>query len=149
MSRDEEIDRAFEEIVSQVDFGEPAPEDTVQEPGSPEADAASEIARLAETFGRRAWSDALDTEASWEDEGHFVPPDPGPPPPMEPRRRVAWWALLGSPILIVAAALVHIVVPPWVLALLGLGFAGAVVYLVATSSRSNEDPWNGDDGAVL
>lgn len=155
MSRDEELDRAFEEIVSHVDFDEPEAFD-LDQPDTPASerspkppDSASDTGRLADVFGRTAWSDPLETGATWEDEGHFVPPDPGPAPPMEPGRRVAWVALLGSPALMVVVALLRLGMPPWVFGALGLAFVVAFVYLVATMSRHDDDPWSGDDGAVL
>jgi hypothetical protein len=147
MSRDEELDRAFEEIVSHVRFDEPEVPGDEEPPTDPAPEP--DLARLARTFGRTAWSDPLDTEASWEDEGHFVPPDPGPPPAMEPVRRAAWLALLGSPVLIVLLALARLAVPPWVFGGLGLVFVTAFVYLVATMRRGDDDGWSGDDGAVL
>ena len=146
MSRDEEIDRAFEEIVSHVRIDEPDEPDV---PGGTDPSPEPDIARLAETFGRTAWADPLETEASWSDEGHFVPPDPGPPPALEPVRRAAWLALLGSPVLLVFAALARISLPPWAFGGLGLVFVAAFVYLVATMRHGGDDSWSGDDGAVL
>ena len=157
----DDLDRAFEEIISHGGFDDadptkPEPGDNDPGNGDPghaewghEDPGPSNAERLAATFGRRAWSDPLETEATWEDEGHFVPPDPGPRPPMEPRRRVAWWGLLASPVLMVVTVMMGLTLPPWAFGLLALVFVGSFVYLVATMSGRHDDPWSGDDGAVI
>lgn len=143
MSSDDELDRRFEEIVAGVEFDEPGPEST------PEPEPAPDMSHLAERFGRSPWGDPMETEATWSDEGHFVPPDPGRGPALEPVRRAAWWTLLGSPALMVVLAFTGFNVPPWGFGALGLAFVGSFVYLVATMKRGEDDPWGGDDGAVL
>ena len=91
----------------------------------------------------------LNSPASWEDEGHFVPPPPPPLPTVEPRRKLAWGALLAGPVLGLLSFVLGIRVPDWLTVLLVLGFVGGFVYLVATMRASRDDGWPGDDGAVL
>ena len=90
----------------------------------------------------------LDTPATCDDEGHFVPPPPPPLPVPEPRRRLAWAGLFGAPLLMVLAVVFGWTYPTWVLGLLVVAFVGGFVYLVATMTRSGGD-WPGDDGAVV
>lgn len=95
------------------------------------------------------WQDQLNTEATWEDEGHFVPPVPPPLPPLEPRRRLAWFGLFGAPALLLLAVVLGWSYPDWILFLLASGFIGGFVYLVATMSNSRPGDGSGDDGAVV
>ena len=95
------------------------------------------------------WGDTLNSRATWEDEGHFVPPAPPPLPTVEPRRRTAWIALLGSPVLGLVLVLLQIGIPSWVSTFLVCAFVGGFGYLVATMGPSSRDDWSGDDGAVL
>ncbi len=97
----------------------------------------------------RSYLDALETEATWEDEGHFVPPEPPPLPKLEPRRKLAWAGLFGAPLLLLLAVVFGWVYPTWLVFLLVAGFVGGFVYLVATMPRSRHDDWGGDDGAVV
>lgn len=95
------------------------------------------------------WRDPLDSEATWSDEGHFVPPQPPPVPAMEPRRKLAWIGLFGSPVLMLAAVVLGWNYPGWVMGTLVIGFVGGFGYLVATMPRNRPDDWSGDDGAVV
>jgi len=95
------------------------------------------------------WQDPLDTEATWNEEGHFVPPVPPPLPPLEPRRKFAWIGLFGSPVLMLAAVVFGFRYPGWVIGALVIGFVGGFGYLVATMPRNRPDGWSGDDGAVV
>jgi hypothetical protein len=97
----------------------------------------------------RTFADSLDTEATWQDEGHFVPPEPPPLPRPEPRRRLAWAGLFGTPVVLLLAAVLHLALPTWAVTLLVVGFVGGFVYLVATMPRTRHDDWPGDDGAVV
>lgn len=92
------------------------------------------------------WNDPLNTAASWDDEGHFVPPTPPPLPPLEPRRKAAWAAMIGSPLLIILLFVLGIDSGSRLTALLSLGFIAGFIYLVATM-RSDDRP--GGDGAVV
>ncbi|QNN53147.1 hypothetical protein [Nocardioides mesophilus] len=96
-----------------------------------------------------ASSTELNTTASWDDEGHFVPPPPPPLPEVEPRRRLAWAGLFGAPLLMLIGVIFDYRYPTWLGGMLVLGFVGGFVYLVATMSRKRRDDWSGDDGAVV
>jgi hypothetical protein len=91
----------------------------------------------------------LNSEASWEDEGHFVPPEPPPLPTLEPRRKLAWIGLFGAPAMLLLAVVFGWHYPSWLGTLLVLAFVGGFVYLVATMPRSRPGDWGGDDGAVV
>ena len=96
------------------------------------------------------WDDPLDTRASWEDEGHFVPPVPPPLPTVEPRRRLAWTALAGAPVVGMLLLLLGVAVPSWASSFLVCAFVGGFCYLVATMGQQpSRGDWSGDDGAVL
>jgi hypothetical protein len=97
----------------------------------------------------RTFVDGLNTEATWEDEGHFVPPDPPPLPRMDPRRKVAWAGLFGPPLMLLLAVVFGWVFPTWGVVVLVGAFVGGFLYLVSTMPRSRHDDWPGDDGAVV
>jgi hypothetical protein len=94
-------------------------------------------------------TDPLNTEASWDDEGHFVPPTPPPLPRLEPMTLLAWVGVLGSVIVAVFATLVGWVIPRLLLGAMIVGFIGGVVVLIARISRDPTDPDHPDDGAVV
>ena len=91
----------------------------------------------------------LNTEASWDDEGHFVPPTPPPLPVLDPRRKAAWVALFGSPALMLLGVVLGWTYPGWISFVLVTAFVGGFGYLVATMPRGNDRGWPGDDGAVV
>ena len=91
----------------------------------------------------------LNTAASWDDEGHFVPPTPPPLPALDPRRKAAWVALFGSPALMLLGVVLGWTYPGWVSFLLVTAFVGGFGYLVATMPRGDDRGWPGDDGAVV
>lgn len=93
--------------------------------------------------------DTLDSDATWNDEGHFVPPVPPPPPPLEPRRKLAWMGLFGFPALMLAAVLFGWRLPDWVELGLVVGFTAGFGYLVATMPRGRPGDGSGDNGAVV
>jgi hypothetical protein len=95
------------------------------------------------------WGDSLNTEATWDDEGHFIPPVPPPMPPVEPRRKLAWIGLFGAPVVMLAAVVFGWRFPDWLMGGLVAGFIGGFVYLVATMPRSRSDDGSGDDGAIV
>ncbi len=97
----------------------------------------------------RTFVDGPTTEATWEDEGHFVPPDPPPLPKLDPRRKLAWAGLFGAPLALLAAVVFGWAFPTWGVFLMVAAFVGGFVYLVATMPRGGHDDWSGDDGAVV
>lgn len=144
-------DAAWREIISH--YGD---EPVVDELSSEDSQAGEEPPaappeppsdeRLRGLF-RPAWDDPLQTGATWEDEGHFVPPDPPPMPVLDPRRRAAWAGLFGSPLLMLVSVVLGLTLPHWVMFFLAVSFAGGFVYLVAT--MPNRRDGSGDDGAVV
>jgi hypothetical protein len=102
--------------------------------------------RLRHLF-RPSWNQPLQTESTWDDEGHFVPPEPPPVPVADPRRRAAWVGLFGSPFCMLVAVVLGWELPGWVMLALAGAFAGGFVYLVAT--MQNRPGGSGDDGAVV
>ena len=94
-------------------------------------------------------SSELNSAATWDDEGHFVPPEPPPLPTLEPRRKLAWIGLFGAPAMLLLAVVFSWHFPSWLGTLLVLAFVGGFVYLVATMPRSRPGDWGGDDGAVV
>lgn len=95
------------------------------------------------------WRDSLNTDASWDDEGHFIPPEPPPLPPMQPRRKLAWIGLFGGPLLLLLGIVLGIRYPEWITGVLLAGFAGGFVYLIATMPHNRPGSGSGDDGAVV
>ena len=95
------------------------------------------------------WREHLNTEATWADEGHFVPPDPPPLPPLEPRRKLAWIGLFGSPLMLLIAVVFGFQYPGWLGFLFVASFIGGFGYLVATMPRSRYEDGSGDNGAVV
>ena len=91
----------------------------------------------------------LNTEARWDEEGHFVPPTPPPLPALDPRRKAAWAGLFGSPALMLLGVVLGWTYPGWISFLLVATFVGGFGYLVATMPRGNDRGWPGDDGAVV
>jgi hypothetical protein len=94
-------------------------------------------------------TDPLNTEATWDDEGHFVPPPPPPLPRLEPLTLLAWIGVIGSVAVAVFATLVGWVIPHLVLVAMIVGFIGGIVILIARLSREPPDPDHPDDGAVV
>lgn len=141
-------DAAWRDIVA--NFGDRAALGTDTGAAAPAAEEPQAVRdeRLRGLF-RPAWSDPLDTEATWDDEGHFVPPEPPPPPRAEPRRRAAWFGLFGSPTLMLVAVVLGWSLPSWVTAGLAAGFVGGFVYLVATMPNRHPGDGSGDNGAVV
>jgi hypothetical protein len=119
---------------------EPAPEQP--QPEQPQSE------RLRGLF-QPSWNDPLDSEASWEDEGHFVPPPPPPLPQVEPNRRLAWAGLVGTPLIALLLVGAGIQVRGWMAFLLVVTFVGGFGYLVATMRSGPPDEWSGDDGARI
>jgi hypothetical protein len=144
--RGERLDEeaAWREIVANYgerpDLGEEPPA-----PPPPEPTPAPEPG-LRGVFARR-WEDPLDDEATWDDEGHFVPPDPPPVEVSDPRRRAAWAGLFGAPLVMLIAVVLGWQFPGWLMLGLVAAFVGGFVYLVAT--MPDRPPGDGDNGAVV
>ena len=83
----------------------------------------------------------------YDAEARFVPPEPPPLPRPEPRRAVAWAGVFGAPALVLVALVTQLSLPPVVGFLLIAWFVGGFLYLVATMSRNDRDPW--DDGSRI
>jgi hypothetical protein len=137
-------DAAWRDIVS--NYGdrptvEPAPEPPLEPPPAKGRDD-----RLRGLF-QPSWKDPLDSEATWDDDGHFVPPDPPPVHVNDPRRRAAWFGMFGSPFVMLVAVVLGWQLPGWLMLGLAGAFAGGFVYLVATMPDRRGGP--GDDGAVV
>lgn len=94
-------------------------------------------------------ADTLDTPASWDDEGHFVPPEPPPLPRPTPLRFAAWLGVLVGPVLLMVTASLGVRLPQLLLGTVIAGFVGGVVYLIATMDDSPEDPYDPGNGAVV
>lgn len=142
-----DIDARFAEIVA---GWEPStPEEEPDEAPPPAPPVRPDVDQLRGLF-RPGWGDdGLETEASWSEEGHFVPPPPPPLPQVEPRRRLAWAALLGAPLVAVLFVGAGIRPAGWMLFLLVVAFVGGFSYLVATMRSGPPDDWSGDDGARI
>lgn len=139
-SRKLDEDAAWRAIIE--NYGpEPTVEDPPAEPPSPRV-----LPDLPAT--RRDGGDSLNTGASWDDEGHFVPPVPPPMPPLEPRRKLAWLGLFGAPTLMLVAVVLGWSLADIVMGFLVCWFVGGFAFLVATMprSRGGDGP---DDGAVV
>jgi hypothetical protein len=117
-----------------------------QEPAAPSTVEPLETPEF-KVFERLA--EPLQTPATWEDEGHFVPPAPPPLPPVEPRRRLAWIGLFGAPAMMLAAVLFGWGYPTWFSGLLVAGFIGGFGFLVATMPKTRDEDGSGDDGAIV
>ena len=139
-------DAAWRSIVE--NYGERAALD--DEPSSSaEPTPSTELPASAVPIESPRSRDPLETEATWADEGHFIPPEPPPLPPLEPRRKLAWAGLFGSPVLMLVAVVFGWSYPGWLMGTLVVGFVGGFAYLVATMPQGRPDGWSGDDGAVV
>lgn len=149
--RDLDEEAAWREIVQ--NYGE----QPVVEPGTPAAEPKDSSVEPVETneprrsvFDRSYLeSQELNTQARYDEEGHFVPPPPPPLPEVSPRRKLAWAGLFGAPTVMLLMIILGWDFPTWVMGLLVGWFVGGFVYLVATMPRSRGDGWSGDDGAVV
>ena len=151
-----DVDARFAEIVAGWEPGPAEPIDPAaaaasdqsppEEPVTPPEPPPAE--RLRSLF-QPSWNDPLDSEASWEDEGHFVPPPPPPLPKLAPERRLAWAGLLGTPLVALLLIGAGIRMTGWMAFLLAAAFIGGFGYLVATMRSGPPDGWGGDDGARL
>jgi hypothetical protein len=147
-----DVDARFAEIVAgwepSVEEEETDSSPTAEASPEPPAAEPPSTERLRGLF-QPSWNDPLDSEASWEDEGHFVPPPPPPLPRVAPERRLAWAGLLGTPLIALLLIGAGIRVTGWMAVLLVLMFVGGFGYLVATMGSGPPDDLSGDDGARI
>ncbi|HSE08165.1 MAG TPA: hypothetical protein VLB29_05825 [Nocardioidaceae bacterium] len=137
------------EVSSEADEGPSTPAGPSGPSGPAAASDADRDERLRGLF-QPSWDDPLDTPATWEDEGHFVPPTPPPVPQVtDPRRRAAWVGLFGSPFVMLVAVVLGWRLPDWLMLGLAGGFVGGFVYLIATMPNRRPGDGSGDDGAVV
>lgn len=144
-----DVDAAFARIVAGWDSGAGTTSEhsaLAPPPASPPPTPDPE--RLQELFAPR-WRDSLDDEATWDDEGHFVPPPPPPLPFVEPRRLAAWVCLFGAPTLGLVLMVAGVPFGGLLGYALGLAFVGGFVYLVATMPPTRGEHGEGNDGAVI
>lgn len=87
--------------------------------------------------------------ASWEDEGHFVPPVPPPVPRPQGLRAVAWFGLFGVPAIMLVLVITHYAPPSPIGLIMIAWFVGGFSYLVATMDGREDQDRGWDDGAVL
>ena len=155
--RPEDVDEAFARLVAGFDAPAAAVEGPRPWPDAEDFGAdepvevadAPEPARIAPPPAASAEADSLETEASWEDEGHFVPPVPPPLPRPAPLRLAAWIGVLVGPVLMTIVAALSWRLPELVTTVLVVGFVGGVVYLIATMGDGPRDPYGPDNGAVV
>lgn len=140
-------DAAWRAIVAH--YGDRAELESESDSSPNEPPASPEPSPLPDPVEAPRWRESLETNATWRDEGHFVPPEPAPSPPLEPRRKLAWTGLFGSPFLMLVAVVLGWQLPQWLMGALVIGFVGGFGYLVATMPRNRPDGWSGDDGAVV
>lgn len=131
------------------DSNEPASSTETDEVNDEENDAEAVEKPYRPAVLEPLWREQLNTEATWADEGHFVPPDPPPLPTLEPRRKMAWIGLLGAPLMLVIAVVFGLQYPGWLGFLIVASFIGGFGYLVATMPRSRYEDGSGDNGAVV
>jgi len=146
----DDLDETFARIVADYDAlpdqgsraSWPASED-VHETSAPLAASPPPVPPAGQSS-----TDPLNTTATWEDEGHFVPPPAPPLPRLAPLTLAAWCGVLGAPAAFLLTAVVGWVPPRLVTAALVLGFVAGIVLLIATTTRdgNRHDP---DDGAVV
>lgn len=89
------------------------------------------------------------SSATWEDEGHFVPPEPPPVPRPQGLRAVAWFGLFGVPALMLLLVITHYSPPSPIGLIMIAWFVGGFGYLVATMNGPDDPDRGWDDGAVL
>nr|CAA9361900.1 MAG: hypothetical protein AVDCRST_MAG46-3347 [uncultured Nocardioidaceae bacterium] len=155
--RPENVDEAFARLVAGFHAptersANPWPEaENVSDDGDevPDDDLQTPAVTTPPVAARESGVDRLDTDATWEDEGHFVPPDPPPIPRPAPIRLAAWLAVLVGPVLMTVVAALGWQVPALVTTGLVVGFVSGVVYLIATMGDGPRDPYGPDNGAVV
>ena len=118
------------------------------EPSEPDTAVAEPVETRPVLEPVETHQDSFNTEASWDDEGHFIPPTPPPLPPLEPKRKFAWTGLFGAPTFMLIAVVLGWDLPRLLIGFLVFWFMAGFVYLVATMprTRGGDGP---DNGAVV
>ncbi len=166
--RPEDVDEAFARLVAGFHDAPEVTDDDAAPPGpggsrrnpwpaAEDLDDTSDDAAEPETPDDPAddlipagpGADTLDTPASWDDEGHFVPPEPPPIPRPTPLRFAAWIGVLVGPVLLMVTATLGLRLPQLVLGIVVAGFVGGVIYLIATMDDTPHDPYDPGNGAVV
>lgn len=146
----EQIVAGYDESASEPSSGWTLPSKITLDPG-PEPEPEPEPGPPPPPpRARPVPTDDLNTEATWDDEGHFVPPTP--PPVMPPRdlvSRLAWGGLIGGPVLLLVAVVFGIALPTEVMMVCSLGFVGGLVTLIVRLKDRGDDGFGPDDGARL
>jgi hypothetical protein len=112
------------------------------------------VAQLGDSFGSDVTVEGAPVVAPktfdmYDEDEHFIPPDPGPAAPMHPVTRYGWVALLGGVALLVVPTLfAHTLTTGWTL--LGIaGIVGGFITLVLRMKDSPPTDSGPDDGAVV
>lgn len=134
-----DIDAAWDDIIA--NYGERAEVEPGAEPAATNAQPAPAPSGGEPEEFEDAW---------WAREEHFVPPTPPPAPLPEGAKGAAWLGVLGSPVAMLVLVFLRITIPTWLGLLLFAAFVGGIVYLIAKMPRGDDDdPFSGDDGAVV
>lgn len=167
--RPEDVDEAFARLIAgfhdspdtrtgdEADAGRhhpwPAAEDlddtTDDSPGKESTDSTVPADADDDLIPAGPGADTLDSPATWDDEGHFVPPDPPPLPRPAPLRLAAWLGVLVGPVLLMVTATLGLRLPQLLLGAIIAGFVGGVIYLIATMDDRPDDPYDPGNGAVV
>ncbi|MGH3468897.1 MAG: hypothetical protein ACRDQF_14345 [Thermocrispum sp.] len=144
-SGDPRADEAWEQIVAGYDESAAEPPGQWSLPSRITIDPEPPPQPPPPPRARPTPTDDLDSEATWDDEGHFVPPPAPPVPRGDLVTRLSWCGLVGGPLLMLVAVVFGLGLPTEVLMVCLLGFVGGLVTLIV---RMN-DRGDGSDGAVL
>lgn len=140
----EDADEAWAQIVAGYDESAPEPPQAWTLP--PRIQVEPEPKPPPPPRARPVPADDPNSQASWDDEGHFVPPEPPPVlPPRDLVSRLAWSGLVGGPLLMLVAVVFGLGLPTEIMMVCALGFVGGLVTLVVRL----RDRGDGTDGAVL
>jgi hypothetical protein len=149
---DEPLDRtdeAWSQIVAGYDATAPDPPSAWHLPTPPERPTPPPEPPApppAAPTPRPASTGDLNSPASWEDEGHFVPPAAPPVPRGDLVSRLAWGGLIGGPAVLLLSALLTLGLPTEILAVCVGAFVGGLVTLIVRMKDRGSGP---DDGAVI
>jgi len=99
--------------------------------------------------GPRDWEAGSEPADDLDEEGRFVPPDPGPVLGGDPLLTMAWVAVIAVPVVLVASTVANYPVPTGLFVAIGAVFVAGVSVLIwrLPSHRPSDD--DGDSGAVV